>query len=117
MPIVVEDGTGLPDANAYVAIADVDAASLSGPYATPKWNELSDDLKEQNLVVATAWLDSMVVWLGYPLTSTQALQWPRSGVVIRGARTPENPWGFYQVIGVPGQVRQADSFALLAPQS
>lgn len=74
MALVVEDGTGLTNAESYVSTTELSA------YAT-KWglkgfsNVTGDN--EVILRKATRAIDLMYGFIGEPLTSTQALQWPR----------------------------------------
>jgi hypothetical protein len=75
MPIVVEDGTGKPNANAYV-----DAAGAR-QYASDRGIALPDvqgevDPVEPWLVLATDYLESLS-YIFIPATTTQALAWPR----------------------------------------
>ena len=81
---IVEDGTGKSDANSYESAANADAYWEN--YAVPTaWSGLSLDAdKEKHLRIATQWLDAkfrlrMKGRRVYP--DTQALQYPRSGVV------------------------------------
>lgn len=83
MTIVVEDGTGLPNANSYVSEADADA------YATDRghtdWVDSAED-KEAALIRATAAIDAIY---GYKFSGwrvngrDQALEWPRTGAYDR----------------------------------
>ena len=79
--LVVEDGTGLDDANTYVSIADGD--TYHGLFGNEVWTDATDDEKATALVNATQYVDFRWRFLGcpaYPATATvlgQALQWPR----------------------------------------
>lgn len=99
MTIIVEDGTGKPDAESYVTVADLraycDARGLAlGAAAT-------DDTKaEQQLRQATDYLAVYApYWQGSRAVPGQALDWPRVGVELYGAPVPSN--------SVPQQVRAA----------
>jgi hypothetical protein len=81
MAIIVEDGTGEPNAVSYATIAQYkaycDARGIS-------YLSVSDTTIEQSLVKAT---DAMVQmyrnrWKGYRNTATQSLDWPRSFVSL-----------------------------------
>jgi hypothetical protein len=82
MAIVVEDGTGLADAESYCSVADMRTycgnrgLSLVG----------ADDLRcEQLLRDATDYLLRFAgSWQGVRVGSTQALDWPRDGVYVAG---------------------------------
>ncbi|MGM4891261.1 DnaT-like ssDNA-binding protein [Tardiphaga sp. 839_C3_N1_4] len=78
MALVVEDGSGVEGANAYLDAADFKAyADARGmPYEGK-----SDDEIEQALIRATGWLDATYRsrWPGVRLNGrAQALAWPRS---------------------------------------
>lgn len=78
MALVVEDGTGLSDAESYASVAAADA------YATARgltWSG-TDAAKEQALRRATTWLDGRYRgrWPGTKVRlRLQALDWPRTG--------------------------------------
>ena len=88
MALVVEDGSGLPDAESYASVDDADTYfSLRG---NAHWATLSTDAKEQALRRAT---DDMLQqysgrWKGERISASQALDWPRDGVVIDGYELP-----------------------------
>ena len=73
--LTVEDGTGLANANTYVALADADAYFANRINDT--WLNGTDDQRSSALIQATQYLDSRYTFKGVPLTDTQALQWPR----------------------------------------
>lgn len=80
MALIIEDGTGKPDASSYVT------AQQARAYALSRGTELSDDdtQVEQLLVRAMDYLEAQrTKYQGvktYP--GLQALQWPRSGVIL-----------------------------------
>lgn len=76
MAFVVEDGTGLSNANAYIAVAFADAWFLD--VGDTSWTG-SDAVKEQAIVRATRYIDTVFAGrvLSTPLVSTQALLFPR----------------------------------------
>jgi hypothetical protein len=78
MPVVVivEEGTGRADANSYSSVVDADAYFLTRPRSTA-WTALTEDGKAQHLIHATRILDGSMIWDGEPLSSTQALAFPR----------------------------------------
>jgi len=81
MALVVEDGTGLAAAEAYISEADADAyfAIRAIPAA---WTAASSAEKEAALRMATEFMDSTwgVRWKGSASSFEQALDWPRSYV-------------------------------------
>lgn len=77
--LVVEDGTGLSTANSYCTHAFVDTyfANQGGLVA---WTAATSIARDTALRQSTAWLDTAygTRFCGYKLTSTQALEFPRS---------------------------------------
>lgn len=78
MPITVEDGTGLLDADSLVSVEDADTYHH---LRNSDWSYLTLDQKESGLKRASAWLTNHIRWKGIPLKGRgQSLAWPRSGV-------------------------------------
>lgn len=80
--LIVEDGTGKADAEAYVSVADCTT------YAAAHGLTFTGDepAKEARIRRATQYLDAQYTFKGEPQTDTQALAWPRTvapGVVPR----------------------------------
>lgn len=77
MAIVVEDGTGLSNANAYAAVATIDTYHTDR--ANDDWSDADTEDKEAALIRATFALDYKYreVWKGVRRTQDQALAWPR----------------------------------------
>jgi hypothetical protein len=94
--LIVEDGTGLADAEAYVSVAFADAYHLS--MGSTAWAALGTTAKEQALRRGTQYLDSNYRFNGLKKTTTQRLEWPRETGSIYGAGYgslyPQNyyPW-------------------------
>jgi hypothetical protein len=93
MALIVEDGTGLADAESYISVADADAYFLARGNAT--WAALTNGNKEAYLRQGTDYMVQMYrsLWAGERMTSTQALDWPRIDVPspdITGAFVPTN---------------------------
>lgn len=112
MPLVVEDGSGLANANSYCSVAD--ATTYHADRGNSDWAALaSDTIREQLLVKAT---DHMVrayrtAWAGSRKTSTQKLDWPRVWVPypdlsVRYA-TSYYPAGYFPDNAVPDDVKFA----------
>lgn len=83
MAIIVEDGTGLANADAYVSVADVDA--YHSARAQTAWTGATA-AKEALIVRATQLVDASYAWRGVIASNTQALRWPRSGCIDRDGR-------------------------------
>lgn len=87
MAIIVEDGTGLPNSESYVSVSD--ATTYHANRGNSAWTALATDaLREQALRKATDYLMQAYRsrWKGYRTKpSTQALDWPRQGVVVDDA--------------------------------
>lgn len=76
MALIVEDGTGMPDADSYLSVVAADAYHAAVGNAV--WQPLPAADKEAALRRATQYLDTRYRWRGEPLTTTQALAWPRT---------------------------------------
>lgn len=75
MPLIVEDGTGLANAESYVSEAV--ATTYFADRAIETWLDVEN--KEAALRRAAQYIDAVygMRWIGSPLTTTQALDWPR----------------------------------------
>lgn len=84
MALVVEDGTGKPDAEAYMSVADADAYHAARGNAA--WAALDEPAKEAALRKGADFMGQAYggQWQGARVSATQALDWPRSGVVAYG---------------------------------
>lgn len=80
MAIVVEDGTGLADAETYVSVSDCKA--YLDARGRVSWGQLAEAAQEASLRNAADYLDARYGsrLQGYRLKTTQALYWPREGV-------------------------------------
>ena len=76
MALIVEDGTSLPNADSYLSVVAADAYHAAMGNAV--WQPLPAADKEAALRRATQYLDTRYRWRGEPLTTTQALAWPRT---------------------------------------
>src|SRR3954469_6502800 len=75
--LIKEDGTGLVNANTYASVADGDAYHEAHLYATA-WTAATTPNKEAALAMAARLIDEEFQFNGYRVSSSQALQWPRS---------------------------------------
>ena len=75
MALIVEDGTGLSDANSYVSVAYADAYFLARNVTA--WASLT--IKEALLIQATDYMEAVYSesWKGTVLLDTQSLSFPR----------------------------------------
>jgi hypothetical protein len=78
MALIVEDGTGKPDAEAYIAVADADAYFAARGKA--EWAALDASAKEAALRNGADYMGAEYGqrWKGCRSTSVQALDWPRT---------------------------------------
>lgn len=79
MTLIVEDGTGLPNAEAYISVADADA--YHSAMGNAEWTG-ADAAKEAALRRATQYLDSHYKFRMQQLTTDQRLAWPRETLVV-----------------------------------
>lgn len=90
---------GAADANTYATLAEANAyheAHLHGE----TWRTELTDTKQRALLTATRLLDQHIEWCGSPTTTTQALAWPRQGLVdINGAALSST--------AIPARMREA----------
>jgi len=80
MSLIVEDGTGLANAQSYASAAD--ATTYHTAHGNAAWIGATADM-ESALVRATAWLDDAFYhrWPTCKMLSTQALEFPRLAAV------------------------------------
>lgn len=82
--MVVEDGTGLSNANSYSSVAEADDyLSIKAATLYAVWSALNTTQKEGYLMWATRLLDQRANYQGSKSVSTSALRWPRTGVTDR----------------------------------
>lgn len=75
---------GSSTANSYATVAEGDAYHDARLFSTD-WTDASTATKTVALIMATRLLDAMYEWKGYQtVPQTQALQWPRAGLLYRG---------------------------------
>ena len=93
--LIVEDGTGVEDANAYIGVPYVEMHLIGNRLA--RFNDLSGDEKDAAIISGTQLVDISYEWRGNRKTLKQGLAWPRTGVDLDG----------FTVEGVPAAVRKA----------
>jgi hypothetical protein len=95
MPIVVEDGTGLSNSNAYIGVSFVNNYLLGEPLTV--WQGLTETEKETAIITACRYVDNVFNWMGQRKTLEQGLNWPRDNV----------EWQGFEISGIPKQLEQA----------
>ncbi len=111
MALIVEDGTGLANAESYISVADADTYHSNRNVTA--WAALSTPIKEGCLRKATDFIEGVyrAVWKGTRMKSqiNQALNWPRAYVYmdpfLHGA-DGEFPYLFPNNV-VPNEVKNA----------
>jgi len=95
MTIIVEDGSGMANAESYLSVSDFKAYcdNRGMSYASQ-----TDAVIEQKLRIATGYIDTVKRYKGQRLLSAQSLEFPRASLT---------DWGGIAVEGVPGRVKQA----------
>lgn len=96
MALVVEDGTGLSNADSYESL--VNASSYATSFGRTEFLALSTDaLREVRLREATQFLDTFYEWPSRQLLVTQSLQFPRETLSLEGR----------DITGIPVQIKTA----------
>ena len=107
MTIIVEDGTGIANANSYVAVADADAyftdVRNSSWFSGPDGNDIIAPERAAALIRTTMWIDGRYRgrYPGYRVKGrAQGLEWPRVGAYTydpdNGRSNIYTGSGFYQ---------------------
>lgn len=97
MALIVENGTGLADADAYVSVAEFkDYCDKRGLDYAGK----ADPEIEQKIRLGTDYVDTISRYKGNRKRAEQSLQFPRQNLY---------DWGGTEVIGLPLKVKQAAS--------
>jgi hypothetical protein len=87
MPIIIETGDGLADAESYASVAAADARCAS--LGMTGWAALTEADKEIALRRATLFMATYRTrWAGRRVNQHQALDWPRYNVVVDGFIVP-----------------------------
>ncbi len=81
MAFIVEDGSVVTGANAYVTEAEGDDYFALHLYGT-QWTDATSAKKKSAIVMSTRMVDSSFTYKGNQFTTTQSLKWPRYGVQI-----------------------------------
>lgn len=89
--------------NSYVEIDDADEY-FETRIDSANWFDANDEIKEQALVTATTLIDARA-WIGYAVSSSQALAWPRENAIYVDNRLGQQVTIANNV--VPSQVKVA----------
>lgn len=95
MPLTVENGTGLTNADSYVSLADFKAYCDGRGYS---YAGITDTVLEQKLRLATDYVDTIFRYKGVRLLNGQAREFPRSTLIDDSG---------YEVTGLPARVVRA----------
>lgn len=122
MAIVVEDGTALANSESYISVAET--TQYHADRGNAAWAALTSPQMEQSLRKATDYMieEYRERWKGRRVLITQALDWPRVGVVLEdfGGSQGRNNFGSYGLFQVSFQIvpipiaRACAEFALKA---
>ena len=77
--LVLEDGSGMSDANSYVSLAYADAYMVNRNYTA--WLTQSEYVKKAAIIKAMDYVDNIFDWKGTRLYKDQALSFPRKGLI------------------------------------
>jgi len=102
MALIVEDGTGLANAESFMSVVEATAYHLANGNKAA-WSEVAGEpAKEAMLRQATTYIQNryFALWCGYPVQTTQKLDWPRTGVLFRNG-------SFVSSTSVPSEVKAA----------
>lgn len=88
--VTVEDGTGVATANAYITLADADSYHEARGNST--WMAAKDEDREYAIVKGADYMTQRYRrrWKGIRTNATQALDWPRAGVLTEDFFEPES---------------------------
>lgn len=76
MTLIVEDGTGVTNADAYVSVSEAD--SYFSARNNSVWSSKTTAEKEAAILYATIYLDANFLWIGHLKSYEQSLGWPRA---------------------------------------
>ena len=97
MTATIDATTGGANANSYLTVAAADTLTET-MLGTLAWATATTDSKTRALITATRGLDTLG-WVGSKATTTQALDWPRTGVSCDGVD--------YDSTAIPAQILYA----------
>lgn len=86
MAMIVEDGTGLATADAFISVAT--AESYLTPRGFTSFAALTAAQKEAAIINASEYVSSAFGWIGARVSQDQALAWPRVSAYPHTMRVP-----------------------------
>mgnify|MGYP006893286904 CR=1 FL=1 len=115
MAFVVETGTGSATANSFAS--EVAADAYHADRGNTAWAAFSPAVKQGYLIAATDYLQNFAVfpWKGTVKTATQALAWPRTGVVETYGQAVADTIVPYKVIQATADLALIASTTTLQP--
>lgn len=117
MSLIIEDGTGLSNAESYASVAEADEYHLARGREA-EWVDLDATDKEYALRRAMDYMRASyrTKWEGVRKTNTQALDWPRWNVPKKDVAGGYGPAAaYYSPDSVPTEVKSAQiELALIA---
>lgn len=109
MPTIIDATVGGSASNSYVTLAEAETYFALRLYTDDWVNAASDTVKEQALIMAARRIDEES-FVGYPVSTTQALKWPRYAAPVPDSFGPR----YYQPTEIPRLVKNAQfEYALL----
>ena len=107
MTLTVETGSASSTADAYISRAD--ATTYHANRGNSAWTDLGTDDQDAAIRRATDYLGQTyrMRWAGYRVTSTQALDWPRTGVPMVDVSGGYRMMPYHPVDSVPTEVVNA----------
>lgn len=107
MTLIVEDGSGLANAEAYISVADADTHHANR--GMTNWATMSTNEKEQAIRRAADYMGQAyrLRWAGYRMTDAQALDWPR--FEVPRADAGYSGYAYYANDVVPAEVVRANA--------
>lgn len=94
---------GSASANVYATLAEANQYHEDRPAAGTTWENAETGDKNAALLWATKLLDSHFSWHGFITYNTQALAWPRSGLLDK------NKWSSLDDTTIPNEIKWAVS--------
>lgn len=102
MPASALDPTpGSATANSYITLAEAEQYQANRPAVGTTWALATEDQKNAAILWATKLMDSLWEWTSYPTTPTQALLWPRQGMLKK------NGWEYVPDNVIPQELKDA----------